>query len=405
MPESVCTPHHRPAGSSRFEGAALPTIEAVVVAYLAERQQLLKAKIVTEKRLDNERRYLVNFAKMFGELPCGRVAASSVVAQWLTANPRWIAADTKRDAVNCLCQCFAWAADEDGGDMIERKLFKRVKLRSFVPRIEPREPVYTPQVLAILRAARTHCRGHREARDSFRFAVLFLQQTGARPCEMRCVCWEHVDWKNGVVTLPPELSKTGKRTGKPRLIVLTRRMMRLIRAAWQARKSPASGPIFLNARGRPIRVEAFCDLFKRVREAVGLPKECTPAGIRHGVAVRWISAGMSNKRAADLLGHTTSTMVDSVYDRHLSVNRLVKSLRGSIEPPRVEVKPRTSPASTRDNPASAEEFQVRIDFVKPFLAAGLPWKRMVQRLVEKFGILPDAAEVVLVRARREMGMA
>lgn len=313
------------ADTAAMAAVRRPLFREIIDAYMVERQLLADSGTITAKRWTSERRHLVNFRTLFGELREGELAPRTIVAKWLIANPQWAAPDSKKDAVNTLCACFKEAADPDGLNLIDRPLFRRDKLSSLVPPPQPRQAVYAKQALAVLRTAKK--RGHKHARNCFRFAILFLFDTGARPCEMRRVCWEHVDWRAGIIRLPAELSKTGKKTGEPRLIVLDR-TRRLIGAAWERRGRPQTGSIFLNSRGDPIQDVAFADYFRRVADKAGLPIECTAAGLRHGFALRKLDQGHSNKLVADVLGHRGTQMVDNVYARHVREEALIRVSRG-----------------------------------------------------------------------------
>jgi integrase len=298
----------------------------IIDAYLIERGTLAEAGQIKPKRWGNERRHLISFRTLCGHYREGDKAPRTILAQWLLANPQWKKPDTKRDAVNTICAAFDWAADPDGVNMIDRCLFKRSKMSSLVPPCEPRAAVYVHQLLAVFRVARR--RGHRIARDAFRLALHQLFETGCRPCEMRVSGWEHLDWETGIIRLPPELTKTGKATNKQRLIVLTGRMLRLLRTLWERRGRPTQGAIFINGRGDPMQDTGFADYFRRVANLAGIPKECTAAGLRHGFAIKHLSDHKSNKRVADLMGHSSTAMIDKVYDRHLREEDLIRTLRG-----------------------------------------------------------------------------
>lgn len=306
-------------------GESAVTFGDVIDAFCETRETLATTDQITQKRWSNERRYLLKFKATFGELTeCAD--PRGVIARWLKANPQWASPDSKRDAVNTICAAFEWASEPDGANLIARPYFRRRKVSVGLPPPVPRQPVYIRQLLAVFRAARR--RGQKKARDCFRFALHFMFESGSRPCEMRRVCWEHLSWDNGVIRLPAELSKTGKKTGEARLIVLSDRMFRLIRVNWERRGRPTAGPIFVNSRGLPMGAVGFADYFRVVADAAKLPKDCTSAGLRHGFAIRKIDEGNSNKRVADLMGHTSTAMVDRVYDRHVREAELIRTMRG-----------------------------------------------------------------------------
>jgi integrase len=58
--------------------------------------------------------------------------------------------------------------------------------------------------------------------------VRMAAETGCRPGELCAITWDHYDAKERAFVLPPKLHKTGRKTGRPRFIVLTKGLVELI---------------------------------------------------------------------------------------------------------------------------------------------------------------------------------
>src|SRR5690606_6286263 len=60
----------------------------------------------------------------------------------------------------------------------------------------------------------------RQIRSPAADAIRVIALTGARRGEIAGLRWQHVDLKRGLITLPPHAHKSGRKTGKPRIIGL-----------------------------------------------------------------------------------------------------------------------------------------------------------------------------------------
>ncbi|PZV33387.1 tyrosine-type recombinase/integrase [Mesorhizobium kowhaii] len=129
-------------------------------------------------------------------------------------------------------------------------------------------------------------------------AIRVIALTGARRGEIAGLCWWHVDLKSGLVTLPPAAHKTGRKTGKPRIIGLPAAAQALI-ARQPAGElddfvfSPAKGdgPVVLSKMWNKVRVEA------ELPEGIGLH------GLRHSLASHMAMAGAQASEIMTALGH------------------------------------------------------------------------------------------------------
>jgi len=102
---------------------------------------------------------------------------------------------------------------------------------------------------------------------ALRLACCFLWRTGARPGEMRAVCWENVDWALGVIRLP-----SLKLNAEDRVIGLDGRMLRLLRWLHCRRQPPADTWIFLDAAGQPWTGIGWSKTFRAWADRAELPK-------------------------------------------------------------------------------------------------------------------------------------
>lgn len=151
--------------------------------------------------------------------------------------------------------------------------------------------------------------------DAFRDYLQLVQETGARPQEVRLVELRHVDWTNGLWVFPPSEHKTGQKTGKPRIIFLTPTAFEVTRRLML--RSP-TGPLCRNAQGQPWTRNAIGLRFRRLRTALKgkLPADLCAYHFRHSFATDTLERGVDPITVAELMGHRDATMVSRVY-QHL----------------------------------------------------------------------------------------
>lgn len=180
--------------------------------------------------------------------------------------------------------------------------------------------------------------------------IRFLFLTGARPGEVCGLRWDEVRWDEGLVVIPPARHKTGKKTGKPREIVVTDAAARILRAVQRlpnhhpeyvfthrvgkgGRRREASSlegepwnSVALSAKVRKWRAEAVAD---------GIPLEEKGAGrfvayiLRHTYATDAIQSGLSYAETAELIGNT-SQVTESRYT-HIRRSHAAKRARHVAE--------------------------------------------------------------------------
>lgn len=148
----------------------------------------------------------------------------------------------------------------------------------------------------------------------FRMFFFALWRTGARPGEVRKVEAGHVNLDAGVWVFPPRRHKTGKKTGRPRVIVLTPPMVKLTRLLMARHPS---GPLFRNTDGNPWTKSAVRLRFCRLRKRLGLDDRIVAYLLRHGFCTDALERGVPIATVAELLGHTTTNTIAKHYS-HLT---------------------------------------------------------------------------------------
>lgn len=140
--------------------------------------------------------------------------------------------------------------------------------------------------------------GERQLRLEVADAIRVLALSGARRGEVLDLRWSHVDLKAGLLTLPPDGHKTGRKTGERRVIGLPSLASAIIA------RQPSGTPTDLVFR--PARGGAQMDLTKPWRavcKAAGLPEGLGLHGLRHSLASHMAMEGAAASEIMAALGH------------------------------------------------------------------------------------------------------
>lgn len=138
----------------------------------------------------------------------------------------------------------------------------------------------------------------RRIRSEVADIIRVIALTGARRKEIAALRWSHVDIRRGLLVLPPDSHKTGKKTGKPREIGLPATAQAIIARRTQGKPDdyvfpPTSGnnPIDLTRQWRGVRKEA------------NLPDDIGLHGLRHSLASMMAVQGAQAAEIMVTLGH------------------------------------------------------------------------------------------------------
>ena len=196
-----------------------------------------------------------------------------------------------RYACRLLRAAFTWAVAER---LIERNPTTGVDLGSD----GEREMVLDVEGYARLFATLAKMETERRLRPAVADAIRVIAMTGARKGEIIGLRWEHVDPKAGRIVLSPASHKTGRKTGKPRVITLPAAAQQIIAAQPEGgpgdfvfSPTKGSGPVSLAKPWRAIRAEA------RLPKGIGLH------GLRHSLATLLAVGGAQAAEIMTSLGH------------------------------------------------------------------------------------------------------
>ncbi|GMV69705.1 MAG: hypothetical protein AMXMBFR76_21440 [Pseudomonadota bacterium] len=189
----------------------------------------------------------------------------------------------------------------------------------------------------------------RPAADSIRVIAL----TGARRGEITGLRWGQVDLKACRVVIPPSEHKTGRKTGKPRIIGLP------IEAQAIIIRQPEGAPddlVFQPATGtNPM---SLSKPWRAVRAEAGLPEGIGLHGLRHSLASSMAMQGAQASEIMTAMGHklmsTAQRYVHWSESRHAqlaerSASHISAALRGTepiVGTDSVEVKHPVSPSDS-----------------------------------------------------------
>lgn len=176
-----------------------------------------------------------------------------------------------------------------------------------------------------------------------RALVLTALCAGLRPGELLALHWEDVDLDAGLLTVrrawkgrddhrhigEPKTATSVRTLNLPPAVVGAVRVLRDDRddvERSQRRPGPWSELVFTTTAGTPIDPSNYRRLIKELARAAGIG-HLAPYDLRHTAASLLSDAGVPNHELADLLGHTTTRMVE-VHYRH----RLKKTIDVAVAP-------------------------------------------------------------------------
>jgi integrase len=240
-------------------------------------------------------RYLTDFESYYGGIDANMVAVRHIT-DWLSAHKGWTSPNTQRNAITAVKTAWAWA---HGEGRIAVNGVARCKKPKPVPRIEI---ISTSDIKRFFDAIGTH---------EFRLLMEFIYETGCRPGEAYKIEKRHLFLDRNQAVMR---GKTTEATSAPRVIYLSERAKQIV---GELAKINPTGPLFLNSKGRPWNGHSVACQMRRIRGRSGLGHETIAYAFRHRFITDALLSGKSSKLVAEMAGHQTTTMIDTVYS-HLT---------------------------------------------------------------------------------------
>ncbi len=158
--------------------------------------------------------------------------------------------------------------------------------------------------------------------------------TGLRPGELLALHWDDIDLDTGLLLVrrawkghdeyrhigEPKTRSSIRTVGLPAVVVESLRHHRIDQQrslSDRGRPGEWESLVFTSAVGTPIDPSNFRRLVKEVATRAGIG-HLAPYDLRHTVASLLSDAGVPNHQLADLLGHTTTRMVEVHYRHRLT---------------------------------------------------------------------------------------
>ncbi|MEQ8166948.1 MAG: site-specific integrase [Alphaproteobacteria bacterium] len=229
--------------------------------------------------------------RAFGAIRDGKTAATVKTGKRGLARVKG-GEGTARMAIRLLRSIFTWAVQEK---MIAGNPAEGVSLGAD----GVRDIVLEADDYARLFKTLTKMEAEKRVRGPVADAIRLIALTGARRNEVAALRWAHVNLKAGTITLPPSAHKSGRKTGKARVIMLPAAAQEII--ARQTKGKPgdfvfkpskgSKGAVALSKPWRAIRAEA------KLSEGIGLH------GLRHSLATLLAVGGAQAAEIMGALGH------------------------------------------------------------------------------------------------------
>jgi integrase len=196
-----------------------------------------------------------------------------------------------RYALRLLRAAFAWAVSER---LIERNPTSGVDFGSDGEREVVLEAAAYLRLFKTLATMETE----RRLRPAIADAIRVIAMTGARRGEIAGLRWRHVDSRGGRVVLSASGHKTGRKTGKPRVIHLPAAAQEIIA------NQPKGGPgDFVFAPSKGDGAISLTKPWRTIRAEAGLPEGIGLHGLRHSLATLLAVGGAQAAEIMTTLGH------------------------------------------------------------------------------------------------------
>lgn len=260
------------------------TVQELVDLYLAA-----EAANLSPDNLANKQAVFARFVPDFGHLRPDECQPLQL-ATWINEHPEWQSGWTVQRVLNDIKRVFNWAV---GNNLIRDNPFRSVR----VPRRKIKRrgrPMRHAEYMA----------GLRSSAPEFRRVLMFLRFSGCRPCEMRELVWDEIDWDGGRLILGNHKTITMMRDASPRRIYLHPILIRLLR--WMKRNLARSRFVFTNSKNKQWTENALSLRWASVRRRTGISTDCKMYSLRHAFGTHAVVKAIPLKVLSEMMGHTSA---------------------------------------------------------------------------------------------------
>ncbi len=273
--------------------STLSTVHQACESYLDGALAALAPRTAYETR-----RHVVDFQAALGARRLASLKRGDLKA-WLDAHSTW-GLTARANAAKHIKRVMSWCVELDLLGPNAHSPFANMRVEAG-PR---RRPMSEEEFVLLWQAANLRLRQ----------ILTFMAATGCRPAELRNLLWQEVDFPSGFLKV--RVHKTSRKTGKLRLVALTRPAQEVLVEILLS--SPSSGPasckqthhVFLTPEHQPYHRNSMAQCLKRLRRKLGIAEDAKLYGIRHSYGTRAIKSGVDLKTVSELMGHATTRMTE-----------------------------------------------------------------------------------------------
>jgi integrase len=191
-------------------------------------------------------------------------------------------------ALRSVQRCFNWGVEQQ---VIPPHTLGKIRK----PAAIRRDRYLTDEEFQAMLRATNPKNNHRRGAE-FRRLLLAMDWTFCRPGELVRLKWTDIHWDQCIAVLAQH--KTRRATGRPKVIPLVPKMIRLLK--WLQTRSQSSH-CFVNSRSEPWTVNAIDQRVRRIRERAGFDHEVIPYTLRHRAATNAVLKTGNLKMTSQLL--------------------------------------------------------------------------------------------------------
>lgn len=232
---------------------------------------------------------------------------------WLASHPQWKKPSTVKGVVSIVNAVMNWS--------VRMKLIPSNPFQGMPP-LESGEPRRSMTPVEFRALSRT-------TDKRFRRWLRFLWCTGARPGEGSSLRWAMIDWENSRAILGSH--KTYKKTGKPRVIPLPYRLLRLLRAMYNRDVKNGRSDDFVFRTSKETKWSRWYTSTKmqRLRPRAGVASDCVPYCARHAFGTAGAML-MPIKLVSVCMGHTDTKVTERYYTHLEGETEALRSVSEAI---------------------------------------------------------------------------